>query len=507
VGAVPWRNQENTMGRSSDGLRKRCDCAQPQWVRCKHPWHARFKFEGREYAFSLHSVARRRRDYVMGKTEAEALFEQLKVRVREGTFITPRTVRADRDAAQRSADAAEASRLTFGDVCDKYLMGHVRVPTRRPGAVDTMEHHIAVLRRLEIAGARGLTVRLEDKPIESITRADLDALIAARREQLADAGNAADEVQRRLRAGEQADRALKKAARIRPLSKGGLVGLNRLLARLRHLFNWAIAQGYVDATPFKRHGVVVVRLDMRAETPRVRRLEPGEEERLLNAANPDLRPVIVAALSTGCRVGELLGLRWGDVRFDEEGKGRWLVLPGSRTKTYQTRRIPVGTRLQAELEMRRHDPKGTEFPPDAHVFGNEVGEAVGSIVKGWRLACARAGIRDLNFHDLRREFASRLLESGASEHDVRDFLGHANITTTSRYLQSSALRLEKALEQLESGEKRTKGGQDKEIATGAGAADAATGSGKPLADERLEAGGPPGDRTQDTVIKSHVLYH
>ncbi len=283
--------------------------------------------------------------------------------------------------------------------------------------------------------------------------------------------------------------------------------MNRLLARLRHLFNWAIAQGYVDATPFKRHGVVVVRLDMRAETPRVRRLEPGEEERLLKAADPHLRPVIVGALSTGCRVGELLGLRWGDVRFDEEGKAGWLVLPGSRTKTYQTRRIPVGTRLQAELEMRRHDPKGKEFPLDAHVFGNEVGEAVGSIVKGWRLACARAGIRDLNFHDLRREFASRLLESGASEHDVRDFLGHANITTTSRYLQSSELRLEKALERLERAESRTNDGQN-EKATGAPTAQPSpTDAGNVQRDVNLESGGPPGDRTQDTVIKSHVLYH
>ena len=77
------------------------------------------------------------------------------------------------------------------------------------------------------------------------------------------------------------------------------------------------------------------------------------------------------------------------------------------------------------------------------------------MAKGWRLACARAGITHLNFHDLRREFASRLLESGASEHDVRDFLGHANITTTSRYLQSSALRLERALAHMERSESRT----------------------------------------------------
>ena len=57
--------------------------------------------------------------------------------------------------------------------------------------------------------------------------------------------------------------------------------------------------------------------------------------------------------------------------------------------------------------------------------------------------------RTLHFHDLRREFACRLLESRAELHDVRDFLGHANITTTSRYLRSTTLRLERALTLLE----------------------------------------------------------
>ena len=63
--------------------------------------------------------------------------------------------------------------------------------------------------------------------------------------------------------------------------------------------------------------------------------------------------------------------------------------------------------------------------------------------------CLRAGSVGLRFHDLRREFACRLLESSADLHDVRDFLGHANITTTSRYLRSRPGRLVRALERLE----------------------------------------------------------
>jgi integrase len=61
-------------------------------------------------------------------------------------------------------------------------------------------------------------------------------------------------------------------------------------------------------------------------------------------------------------------------------------------------------------------------------------------------ACREALTRiNLRIHDLRREFACSLLESSADLHDVRDFLGHASITTTSRYLASSPIRLAQAL--------------------------------------------------------------
>jgi integrase len=235
--------------------------------------------------------------------------------------------------------------------------------------------------------------------------------------------------------------------------KGGEVGINRLLARFRHVFTWAIKKGHITETPFKRHGVVVIDFETKAETARTRRLEPGEEERLLTHASPHLRALIVAALSTGCRKGELLSLQWAQIRRDEKGEARWIVLPAERTKTNDPRTIPIGWRLQAELEMRRYDPKGKELPPDAHVFGNETGERIASVSTAWRATCRRAGIANLHFHDLRREFGSRLLESGADQHDVRDFLGHANITTTSRYLKSTPLRLERALAKLEAGSK------------------------------------------------------
>jgi integrase len=298
-----------------------------------------------------------------------------------------------------------------------------------------MEILIAMMRRAEVPAANGATIRLEAKPIDAITRADVEAVRTWRRQEQS-AGNS------------------------RTGSKGGEVGTNRLLSRLRHVFSWAIAEGYLTETPFKRGPVSVVKLETGAEGARTRRLEPsvmlpdgtvrdGEETRLLKHAGPHLQALIIAALSTGCRLGELLSLQWSQVRRDERGQARWIVLPATKTKTGEGRVIPVGPNLRAVLDLRRHAPDGKEHPQTAYIFGNEVGEPTKSIRTAWELTCERAEIHDLHFHDLRREFASRLLESRADLHDVQMFLGHANITTTSRYLQSTPTRLERVLERME----------------------------------------------------------
>ena len=221
-----------------------------------------------------------------------------------------------------------------------------------------------------------------------------------------------------------------------------------MLSRLRHMFNWAIAEGYVDQTPFKRNGVTVFKLNSSAETPRHRRLDPGEEERLLGAASPWLRDLITAALETGCRRGELLSLQWSQVRWQENT----LLLPADKTKTGEARAVPMTSRLREVLNTRRHNVDGQEFPGTAHVFGNEAGERRVVIKQDWKAAVDAAGIKGLHFHDLRREFASRLLETpGVALHDVCEWVGHSNVMTTSRYLSTTSTRRRLTLERFEQG--------------------------------------------------------
>ena len=398
---------------TNHGLSKRCPCSPKAWAKCPHGWHFNLRWRGRSYRLSLDKISHARGlPRPTFKADALTLRDALRAEIRSGAFVDP-------DAPAALADV----RLTFDDVADRYLAEHVNQPTRRARGAREMAIAIACLRRAEILGAHGTPITLGSKPFDAITKADVEAVRAWRRH-------------RQLPEGKQR-------------AKGGETGTNRLLSRLRHLCGWAIENGYATSTPFKLGGRTVIRLNHAAEDARVRRLEPDEEAALLKHANPQLRALIVAALATGARLGELLSLQWSQIRLNDRGDAAWITLSAEKTKTAETRVIPIGGRLRAELSMRRHAPDGEPHPPTAYVFGNEVGERATSIRTAWELTWQRAGIVGLHFHDLRRSFASSLLESGADLHDVSLFLGHANITTTSRYLQSTPLRLADALARME----------------------------------------------------------
>lgn len=396
--------RHRTIHQRNDGLKKRCRCQRRNWAKCPHAWHFGFQYGGKEHRVSLHRYAGKPPGYCMLKTEAESLRDKLRSEIRGGTYVDPAA------GPTKLPNVA----LTFADIADRYIEEHVRDPKHRVGGQKLMEMHVKLLRAVQVPAAGGRPIALGLKPLDTITTADVEAVRRAVRDHM-------------------------------PRAKGGAAGANRTLSRLRHLFNWAIRLGYTERTPFRRGGVTMIHLDSRAETPRSRRLLPGEEEKLLMTARPALRHLIVAALETGCRLGELLSMQWHQVRWAEN----LILIDASKAKTNEARGIPMTARLRAILEMRQHDPAGELFGPQAYVFGNSVGEQVRSIRKGWDLARKRASVEDLHFHDLRREFASRLMESGAADHDVRDWLGHANITTTSRYLSSSTFRRQAVLKQFE----------------------------------------------------------
>lgn len=266
---------------------------------------------------------------------------------------------------------------------------------------------MAALRRTTLPGT---SITLEQKPIDDITTADVKAIRNV-------------------------------WPRTAHTAKAGRVGADRALKRLRHVFNWAIQNDHVDHTPFNRHGTALIHF--KTERGRTRRLEPGEEDRLLQHAPPFLKALITAALETGLRRAELLGLRWRDVKIDVGADRRAFLVPAEITKTNEPRDVPITAHLMVMLERLKYAPDGTEHPPHAFVFGDECGGPRGDIRAAWTQTRAAARITNLHFHDLRREFGSRLRETpGVTDTDVRDWLGHANLTMTNQYLATTRVRLQ-----------------------------------------------------------------
>lgn len=246
--------------------------------------------------------------------------------------------------------------------------------------------------------------------------------------------------------------------------------INRTLGLLRHMLNWAVGREYLDRTPFRRGTEVLVRLP-RADNKRRRRVSEEEEAALLAVASPHLRSMIIAALDTGTRRGEMLALRFGDI----DSKRRVIVLRGETTKSRRTRVVPIGTsRLLAVLEWLQLDSTGGRKSDQVPVFSNEAGEPLRTFKKAWQVAVLKAHgvspewrkgsykdltpagqqrLREINlhWHDLRHEYASRLVERGVPLAQVRDLLGHASIVTTERYDNQRLEALQAAVARLEAG--------------------------------------------------------
>jgi len=159
---------------------------------------------------------------------------------------------------------------------------------------------------------------------------------------------------------------------------------------------------------------------------RERFLDATEQARLLTACqaslNRHLHLAVVLALSTGARKNELLQRTWADLDL-ERGL---LRLP--HTKNGDRRAVPIVgpalALLRTQAQVAAHSP---------WVFPREDGRKPVRIDYAWRQACARAGIADLHFHDLRHSAASWLAMSGASLREIAEVLGHRSLRQTMKY--------------------------------------------------------------------------
>ena len=140
----------------------------------------------------------------------------------------------------------------------------------------------------------------------------------------------------------------------------------------------------------------------------------------------------------------LLSLQWQEVSLTRNE----LTVRAEKAKDGETRTLPISARLKAVLEMVKVAPDGKEHSPAGYVFGDAVGGRVLGPKKTWATTCRNAGVRELQFHDLRHEAGSRLLEAGWPLHHVQEMLGHADLKQTSTYLNVTRVGLQDSMKRF-----------------------------------------------------------
>ena len=212
--------------------------------------------------------------------------------------------------------------------------------------------------------------------------------------------------------------------------------INREMATLKHALSKAVAWKLVrKAVREELAGVQ----KFQEPAGRIRFLSEDEEVRLLQHCRGMLKPVVVTAIHTGMRRGELLSLTWGPNGVDlQHGFIRL-----TRTKNGEAREIPINETVRRTLTglRTRLDTKW--------VFHRRDGRQLRYIRSEFERAMEKAGLADFHFHDLRHTFASRLVMKGVPLATVSKLMGHKTPMMTMRYAHLSPEHLSAAVKVLD----------------------------------------------------------
>ena len=207
--------------------------------------------------------------------------------------------------------------------------------------------------------------------------------------------------------------------------------VNRELALLSALLQVAVESGELAVNPVR--GIRRFK-----ENEKWRYVDADEAQRLIDACPTPLRRVVVCALYTGMRAGEIKQLQWEDVHF-REGV---IWIPDS--KSGEPREVPIHVELRKELKaLNRKHSSGSVFV-----------KANGAPYKDWRGAWAAAtkvaGLSGLRFHDLRHTFGTWQVSSGTHSFVIQDLMGHKTMVMTRRYSHVTTADKRAAIENLPS---------------------------------------------------------
>jgi integrase len=200
--------------------------------------------------------------------------------------------------------------------------------------------------------------------------------------------------------------------------------INRELAMLKKAFNLACREWEWS----KDNPVCRVSMERELNT-RDRWLTEDEENRLLAGAVPWVGDLIVFAINTGMRRGEILSLTWAGVDLTRR------TVTVFRSKNGERRTIPANQTVMDLLIEKHRRKESAQGLASEVVFCSETGTPLdgSNLRRGIIRAVKTARITDLHFHDLRHTFATRLVQAGVDLYKVQRLLGHKSPNMTQRY--------------------------------------------------------------------------
>ncbi len=211
--------------------------------------------------------------------------------------------------------------------------------------------------------------------------------------------------------------------------------INKILSVLRAMLNKALDWDMITEDVLKRVRKVK---QLKGENKRLRYLSEDEAEMLIDNCEGYLRTVVITALNTGMRKGEILGLTWSRVDL----KNRIILL--DKTKNGERREIPINQTLYDTLSgLTRH------IKCDYVFYNPKTQKAYDNLKRSWQTALRKSHILDFHFHDLRHTFASWLVMKGIDLTTVKELLGHKDIKMTLRYSHLSKSHIKNAINALD----------------------------------------------------------
>lgn len=208
--------------------------------------------------------------------------------------------------------------------------------------------------------------------------------------------------------------------------------VNRELSCIKHMYNKAVQWEYLKENRLRSV------MKFREPPRRMRYLAKEEITRLLDCCAEHVRPIVVMALNTGMRKGEILKLKWQDIDL----KNRIIIVRNS--KNHESRTLPINEMLYGELRFL-----GQRLPV-RYVFSHPNGKPYYDIKDGFSAALKRAGIADFRFHDLRHTYGVYLAMNGTPLLVIQRLMGHKTISVTVDYCKfSNELMMKEAVDKLD----------------------------------------------------------